>query len=115
MSEIKDSDVNPITGRDRKGRFTKGNAGYAGKKGPREVTQQLREFAGSNKVTEQSVKLLLDIVKGKNPNATANDQIKAATALLKEFNVSMEKDVDKDIADSTTATMAEMLDVLKSK
>lgn len=105
--------INPDTGRDLKGRFAKGNKVNAGRYGSREITKQLRDFAGQNKVSEASVKLLLDIVKGKNQNATVNDQIKAATALLKEFNISAEKDADKEIAESTTATMAEMLDVLK--
>lgn len=113
MNKEYENMVNPSTGRNLKGQFTKGHKVNKGRFGAREVTKQLRQFAGENKVTEASVKLLLDIVKGKNRNATVNDQIKAATALIKEFNISAEKDADKEIAESTTATMAEMLSVLK--
>lgn len=75
-----DNMINPDTQRDLKGRFAKGNSMRKGKYGSRQITKELREFAGENKVTEASVKLLLDIVKGKNQSATVNDQIKAASS-----------------------------------
>lgn len=106
--------VNPETGRDLKGRFVKGNThGKGVKRGVREITAQIRAIAADDKVTEASLKTLLSVVKNKDNRVTVSEQINAAKFLMTQFSVSAEKDADKEIAESTTASLTEMINVIK--
>lgn len=117
MDELKTKDgvlINKETGRDIKGRFVAGNSVRKGKAmGPREVTKQLREFAGANKITEKATKQLLAIVENKDGKYTGSEVIRASDLLLKTFNISAEKDMDKEIADDANKTVADMFADLK--
>lgn len=105
--------VNPETGRDLKGRFVAGNSHGKAKRGVREITAQIRAIAAEDKVTEASLKTLLSVVKNKDNRATVSEQINAAKFLVTQFSVSAEKDADKEIAESTTASLSEMINVIK--
>lgn len=105
--------INPDTGRDLKGRFGKGNSCSRVKRKPRAITAETRQYADQNNVTIEAVKRLKEIVKNKDGNATLAEQIRASEILLKHFNVSFEKDIDKEIADEGNKTIADMLNDLK--
>jgi hypothetical protein len=105
--------VNPETGRDNKGRFAKGFVNGAKKRTPRQITQQIRAFAADNKVTEKAVKQLVNIVENKDGKASPSDIIRASDLLLKTFNITVEKDIDKEIAEDTNKTIGEMFADLK--
>ncbi|ELP3919280.1 hypothetical protein QUQ16_000180 [Escherichia coli] len=113
MSEIKDSDVNPQTGRDRKGRFAPGNLCGSGKRKQSEVTKDLRAYANANNLTLMAVKRLEMIAENKKGSFSESAQLKACETLLKHFNVTVEKDIDKEIEDDKNATLSEMFNTLK--
>ncbi len=113
MTEIKDTDVNPETGRDMKGRFGSGNQFSRRKRKPREITAEVRQYADQEQVTQFAVKRLKEIMLNKKGLATESESIRACEVLLKHFNVTMEKDVDKEIADEGNKTISDMLNDLK--
>lgn len=106
--------VNPQTGRDARGRFTHGNTFAPAKRSPREITTAIRAIAADNKVTEESLKLLLSVVKDKTGQATISEKLKAATFLMNQFSISAEKDVDREIAEEGNKSLAEMFEALKA-
>ncbi|ECK9403486.1 hypothetical protein SEPB62_19036 [Salmonella enterica subsp. enterica serovar Paratyphi B str. SARA62] len=114
--EIKDTDINPDTGRDRKGRFTVGNSlspNAMRKRTPVQVTQEARAYAAEKGLNVFAVKMMEKIARNKNNEYSGTEQLRACEALLKNFNISVEKDMDKQQAEDTNATLSEMVGVLK--
>lgn len=105
--------VNPATGRDLKGRFTKNNLCSSKSRKQSEVTKDLRKYANENNLTLMAVKRLEQIAKNKDGKYSESAQIKACETLLKNFNVTVEKEVDKEIADEGNKTTAEMINAIK--
>ncbi|MGU9778785.1 hypothetical protein ACV3J7_20805 [Salmonella enterica] len=113
MADEYENMVNPSTGRDLKGRFAKGNACAPKIRKPSETTKDLRAYADFNNLTLMAVKRLEDIAKNKNGKYSETAQIRACETLLKHFNITVEKDIDKEIADEGNKTLAEMFNDLK--
>lgn len=114
--EIKDTDINPLTGRDRKGKFAKGNQlspNAMRKRTPVQVTQEARAYAAEKGLNVFAVKMMEKIARNKNNEYSGTEQLRACEALLKNFNISVEKDMDKQQAEDTNATLSEMIDVIK--
>ncbi|WP_369136404.1 hypothetical protein [Klebsiella variicola] len=107
--------VNKDTGRDAKGRFAAGNSLAPKKRKPREITQQLREFAAGNKVTEKAVKQLMNIVDNKDGRSSPSDIIRASDLLLKTFNITVSQDVQNQHEEEVAKTSGEMLDNILNK
>lgn len=105
--------INPDTGRDLKGRFSKGNQAHRKHRKPRAITAEVRAYADQENITIEAVKRLKAILKNKDGNASINDQIRSADLILKHFNITFEKDIDKEIADEGNKTIADMLNDLK--
>ncbi|HBT3802614.1 TPA: hypothetical protein MBI04_003566 [Klebsiella pneumoniae] len=101
--------INTETGRTISGKFAKGNQISRRKRKPREITAEVRQYADQENVTQYAVKRLKEIMLNKNGKATESESIRACEALLKHFSVSVEKDIDKDIAESSIRTESEML------
>lgn len=106
--------INPDTGRDLKGRFGKGNQAHRKHRKPRAITAEVRAYADQENVNIEAVKRLKAIVKNKDGKASVGEQIRASEVLLKHFNITVEKDIDKEIADEGNKTIADMLNDLKS-
>lgn len=106
-------EVNPDTGRDSKGRFAKNNTCSKARRKQSVVTKELREYANGKDLTLAMTKNLERIANNKNGKYSESAQIRACEILLKQFNVSVEKDVDKQIADEGNKTIAEMFNDLK--
>lgn len=104
--------INPETGRDSHGRFSKGHKLSPKHRSPRAITQAIRAIAADDKVTEESLKLLVNIVKGK-ANATVSEQIKAAQFLMTQFTTSAKDDNDREIAEEGNAAISDMFNALK--
>lgn len=113
MSNETELAINPETGRDSKGRFAKGNRCYSKNPAPRAITSAIRAAAADNKVTEESLKFLLSVVKNKDNKATVSEQIKAAQFLMNQFTISAEKDADKEIAEEGNKAIGAMFEALK--
>ncbi|EAV6171731.1 hypothetical protein E9863_10785 [Salmonella enterica] len=116
MNEIKDTDINPLTGRDRKGKFAKGNQlspNAMRKRTPVQVTQEARAYAAEKGLNVFAVKMMEKIARNKGNEYSGTEQLRACEALLKNFNISVEKDMDKQQAEDTNATLSEMIDVIK--
>ncbi|EDP9631355.1 hypothetical protein AFK16_000937 [Salmonella enterica subsp. enterica] len=114
--EIKDTDINEETGRDRKGRFAKGNSlspNAMRKRTPVQVTQEARAYAAEKGLNVFAVKMIEKIARNKGKEFSDTVQLRACEALLKTFNISVEKDMDKQQAEDTNATLSEMIDVIK--
>lgn len=111
--EIKDTDINPDTGRDRKGRFAAGNTCAPRKRKQSQVTQDLRAYANENNLTLLAVQQLERIAANAKSKYSESAQIKACETLLKHFNVTVEKDIDKEIADNANETINEQFEFLK--
>lgn len=101
-------------GRDNKGKFVKGNRCSKVKRSPREITAAIRAIAADDKVTEESLKLLLSVVKNKDGRATVSEQIKAAQFLTTQFTISADKDMDAEIAEDSNEAISEMFSALKA-
>ncbi|WEF29982.1 hypothetical protein PYR66_09945 [Klebsiella aerogenes] len=112
-AEIKDTDVNPLTGRDRKGKFTKGNAFGKGKKTPRALTRIAREMAGDNKLAEEAIKQLTAIVKNKDGKATPTEILRATDQILKFFTISASQDEQNKHEDEQMKSISDMFADLK--
>lgn len=113
MNEFNDNDVNPQTGRNRKGQFAKGNQIAPKKRKQSQVTMDLRTYANERDLTLMAVKRLEDIAKNKGGNFSENAQIRACEILMKQFNVTVEKEIDKEIVENNNATISEMFSALK--
>lgn len=109
MSEL----INPDTGRKLNGQFGKGNQFGRKRRKPSEITADVRAYADQENVTIDAVKRLKAIVANKDGKATMSEVIRASEVLLKHFNISVEKDIDKEIADEGNKTIAEMFNDLK--
>lgn len=112
MNDIKEA-INPDTGRKLNGQFAKGHTFSRRKRKPSEITADVRQYADQENVTIDAVKRLKQIVANKDGKATMSEVIRASEVLLKHFNITFEKDVDKQIADEGNKTIAEMFDDLK--
>lgn len=112
MSEATALAVNPETGRKANGQFAKGHTLSPKHRSPRAITQAIRAIAADDKVTEESLKLLVNIVKGK-ANATVSEQIKAAQFLMTQFTTSAKDDNDREIAEEGNAAISDMFNALK--
>ncbi|EPT9873085.1 hypothetical protein ACVTW2_000670 [Escherichia coli] len=113
MSEIKDTDVNPETGRDRKGRFAKGNLEAKKSRKQSQVTQDLRNYANEKNITLAATKNLERIAANKDGRYSESAQIRACEILLKQFNVTVEKEVDKEVAETVNETVTAQFEFLK--
>ncbi|HCI2908161.1 TPA: hypothetical protein NOU44_000236 [Salmonella enterica subsp. enterica serovar Infantis] len=116
MSEIKDSDVNPDTGRDRRGRFARGNSlnpNSKRKRTPIQTTAEARAYAAEKDLSLMAVKQIEKMARNKNGDYSGTEQLRACEMLLKTFNITAEKDMDKAVAEDNNATLSEMINVLK--
>ncbi|WP_284885124.1 hypothetical protein [Citrobacter portucalensis] len=114
--EIKDTDVNPLTGRDRKGKFAKKNEcnrHSKRKRTPVQITAEARAYAAETDLTLLATKMIEKMARNKGGAYTGTEQLRACEAILKNFNITVEKDVDKQQAEDSNATLSEMMDVLK--
>ncbi|CEL82323.1 hypothetical protein BN1222_03585 [Klebsiella quasipneumoniae] len=108
------NDINPETGRDRQGRFAKGNQCMPRKKRkPVEISADVREYADNNNLTLMATQMLEKIAMNQRNAYETKDQIKACDLLIKQFGIAVEKDLDREVQESTNETVADMLNILK--
>lgn len=116
--EIKDTDINPETGRDRLGRFGAGNqcnaASQRKKRQPRQVAEDVRQYADANNLSLMAIQRLEKIARNERGNYEIKDQIKACDLLIKQFGITVEKDLDREVVEDTNATISEAFEALKA-
>lgn len=114
MSEITDNDINPETGRNRKGQFAKGNTCMPRKKRkPVEISADVREYADNNNLILMATQMLEKIAMNQRGAYDVKDQIKACDLIIKQFGIAVEKDLDREVQETTNETAAEMIKILK--
>lgn len=111
---ISNDDINPETGRNRKGQFAKGNTCMPRKKRkPVEISADVREYADNNNLTLMATQMLEKIAMNQRNTYETKDQIKACDLLIKQFGIAVEKDLDREVQESTNETVADMIKILK--